>query len=267
MRPRKNRPVLFEVVARTQRTRGRSPVPPPTAPSPVPGSPSDAPRVTPPTAPAVPQEVKRRWGEVRVAGGRIHFALTPLQSAVAGVGLVVLLVAVFLAGRRSVEPPGSKAQTIEDFLVGSPVPEPPPTEARPPTPGHGRNTSSVVTPLAQPGEDTTPAKPPARELAPPSPQEAESSDAFTFVRDSYYVVVQYFRLRDRPRAVAAQEFLHAKGVECTIRTGTDLQLIATERFSSEQQADALRKHIADLGKEYRESGGGYDFASAKARKF
>lgn len=232
----------------------------------MPGSPSDAPRVTPPTAPAVPQEVKRRWGEVRVAGGRIHFALTPLQSAVAGVGLVVLLVAVFLAGRRSVEPPGSKAQTIEDFLVGSPVPEPPPTEARPPTPGHGRNTGPVATPLAQPSEDATAAKPPTREPA-ASPQEAESTDAFTFVRDSYYVVVQYFRLRDQPRAVAAQEFLHAKGVECIIRAGTDLQLIATERFSSEQQADPLRKRIADLGKEYRESGGGYDFASAKARKF
>ncbi len=192
------------------------------------------------------------------------------QAALVGAGLVVLLLAAFFVGRYSGNPLPTKSVAIEDLLPTSPAPEPPPTAAAAPTPGRGRSASPIVTPLAQPAQEAPAVKPAPREPAPqppPAPTETEPPDASTLARDTFYVVVQHFRLRDRQRADAAQEFLRSRGIECTIRAGTDLQLVATEAFASEQQAENLRKRIIDVGKEYREGGGGYDFASAKARKF
>lgn len=216
--------------------------------------------------------MSRRLGGLHVTNGRIHFALTWPQAAVVGISLLVLLVVVFQVGRRSNEPPNPRRATLEDILSGTTVAETPTTVAPPPTPGHGRSVNPVATPLPQPSEDAAAAKPPVREppprrVPPPErPAQAEPPEAFTPVADSYYIVVQHFRLRDQQRAEAAQEFLRSHGVPCAIRTGADLQLVATAPFSSEQQAENLRKRIVDVGKEYRESGG-YDFASARARKF
>jgi hypothetical protein len=212
---------------------------------------------------------------IHVANGRVHLALSWPQLAVAGAVLVILLVVVFQVGRRSGQPRQTKVDQLDDILAGATVVEPPPASvAAPPTPGRGRSAGPVATPLAPPSEGPPAAKPVAREPAPPRtpppappPQETKAGEPFQPAPDSYYVVAQHFRLRDRQRAEAAQEFLRGKGIECDIQAGADLQLVATEQFSSEQQAESLRKRVVEAGKEYRESGGGYDFASAKARKF
>jgi hypothetical protein len=264
--PRKNRPVLFEVVARTQRARPRTTPPqaPAAPPSPTSTSPTAVLAVTPPTPAATPGGW-RRYIPLDFGGGDIRVVLSRPQAALVGVGLIVLLLAVFFIGRYSAGPLPANTFSVEDFLAAGPAPETPPTAAPAPTPGRGRNGGPIVTPPVQPGEEI-----PVAKGAPPPPlppTEAGSPEASTLAHDSYYVVVQYFRLRDRPLADAALEFLRVRGVECTIRTGSDLQLVATEAFSSEQQAERLRKRIVDIGKEYRKSGGGYDFASARARKF
>jgi cell division septation protein DedD len=222
-------------------------------------------------APPSVHETRQGWTSVRRVAGRFQLALTWPQLAIAGVALVVLLVVAYQIGRRSAERPDPNALSIAEVLADRKVPEPTPTQvpsqtqAQPPTPGRGHN--AVVTPPAPAPPEKAAVKPPVREALPQPKPDDKSKEAETLVPDSFYIVVQHFRLRDRERASAAQEFLRSKGVRCLIRTGPDLQLIATERFASETQADALRKRIVDLGKEYRESGGGYDFASAKARKF
>jgi hypothetical protein len=178
-------------------------------------------------------------------------------------GVLVLLGAAFIVGRRSAEPPVPGAPTIEDIFAGTTAPETPPPVVSAPTPGQGRGPGAVATPAAPLSEPAPTAPVPVREGTPrPKP-----ADDFVLTPGAYYVVVQHFRLRDGERAAAAQDFLRSKGVECVIRTGADLQLVATGRFESEQQAETLRTRIVELGKEYREAGGGYDFASAKARKF
>jgi hypothetical protein len=127
---------------------------------------------------------------------------------------------------------------------------------------------------AGPGKAPSRAPPDARDVKPAEakekakPKEADAGDSFTFAASSYYVVVQHFRIRDRDRAVAAKEFLRSKGVECVIRPGGgDLELVATEAFTSEPAAHELVKRVLGLGKEYWNSGGGYEFTGAKARKF
>jgi hypothetical protein len=267
--PRKNRPVLFEVVARTQRARPR-PAPPaaPTAAQTGPSASIPA-APSPPTQPAAAAPSDwRRFFRLNLASGEIRLALSRPQAALAGAGLVVLLMAVFFVGRYSASALPPKTVAIEDILPAGPVPEPPPTATAAPIPGRGRSSASpIVTPLPLSAQETPVAKPPPHETAPPPAPEPESPGAPALAHDSFYVVVQYFRLRDRSLADAAREFLRSNGIECMIRTGTDLQLVATEPFASEQQAEGLRKRIVEIGKEYRKSGGGYDFASAKARKF
>jgi cell division septation protein DedD len=232
-----------------------------------PPSPTSTPVPTPaplPTAASTPSAASfawRRFLRLDLGGGEIRLALTRPQAALAGVGLIVLLMAAFFVGRYSGNALPAKTVAVEDILSASPTSEPPPTATAAPVPGRGRGASPIVTPLAQPVQEPSVAKPP------PAPTATEPPGESVLAHDSFYVVVQHFRLRDRERADAAQEFLRSRGIECTIQTGADLQLVATEPFASEQQAESLRKRIVDIGKEYRESGGGYDFASAKARKF
>ncbi len=265
MPPRKNRPVLFEVVARAQRARARSPSPPtaPAQPPPPASTAAPPPRApSPAPAPSLPDAAARPV-IARAAGGRIQLSLTRPQAAIAVAGVLVLLGAAFIVGRRSAEPPVPGAPTIEDIFAGTTAPETPPPVVSAPTPGQGRGPGAVATPAAPLSEPAPTAPVPVREGTPrPKP-----ADDFVLTPGAYYVVVQHFRLRDGERAAAAQDFLRSKGVECVIRTGADLQLVATGRFESEQQAETLRTRIVELGKEYREAGGGYDFASAKARKF
>jgi hypothetical protein len=212
---------------------------------------------------------------MHVENQRLHVALGWPHLVVAGVILIVGLTVAFQIGRRSAQPPAQAPGDLSNILTSTPIPEVPKKEAAPPRPGQGRSAGPVVTPLNPTAEPVAKPKPPPAQPAPASaqpapepPKAAKPDEEFEFAASSYYVVIQHFRTRDRERAAAARDFLGTKGVACVIRPGGgDLELIATEAFAAERQSQDLVRRILDFGKEYRVAGGGYDFASAKARKF
>ena len=276
MAPRKNRPVLFEVVARTQRARGHSAVSRPAVPAPSQAPvPPGTPAAAVPPGPTRDESADAPVGGMYVDNRRLHVALGWPHLVVAGVILVVGLAVAFQIGRRSAQPPAQAPGDLSNILTSTPVPATPKKEAAPPKPGQGRSAGPVVTPLSPTAEPAPSVKPPPARPTPapaqPAPEPAKAAkpdEEFEFAASSYYVVIQHFRARDRERAAAARDFLGTKGVACVIRPGGgDLELIATEAFSSERQAQDLVRRLLEFGKEYRGAGGGYDFASAKARKF
>jgi len=104
--------------------------------------------------------------------------------------------------------------------------------------------------------------------AEPVPAPSVQPEPASFSVNSYYVVVQHFPKRAQSAAEAARDFLQSRGVPCVIRVGAgDLELVAIEGFATEQQAQDLVRRILELGKEYWNSGGGYNFLGAKARRF
>jgi hypothetical protein len=198
--------------------------------------------------------------------GRLHLALGWIHLLVIGVALAVVLAATFQAGRRSAQPGSPAPADIDDLLAGQPPADTLKTEAAVPVPGQGRGTGQILTPLGQAAGEETRAKP--SPPTPPAAKQPEPVEAFAFTSDAYYVVVQHFRPRDSDQAAAARDFVRSKGVGCTVRQAAgDLELVATEAFSSEAAAQNLMRRVRDLGKEYWNAGGGYDFAGAKPRKF
>jgi hypothetical protein len=259
--PRKKKPVLFEVVARTERSKARASGPP-----------------------------RKPWlrlvgGNTLDAGGPVlppSVAASPFLArwawlVLAGAVVVIAVVTGVQVGWRSAQPPATQAGDAGELLA-TPA-EAPRTEAPYPVPVQGRVPTTVATPERVAREDK-PAPPVAgrpseaaseRGPAPATARPAENddpNDRFVFTPGAYYVVVQHFRIRDRDRAVAAREYLRGKGVECVVRRGGgDLELVATTAFNGEGAARDLVKRILDLGKEYWTSGGGYEFTGAKARRF
>jgi hypothetical protein len=267
VRPRKNRPVLFEVVACSRRAGGRS-APPRTAALPAGAATPPAVPLRPTTPPSIETDeaASAEATGVYFEDGRLHLALGWLHLVVIGVALAVVLAATFQVGRRSAQPGSFGSAGIDDLLAGQPPADTLKTEAAVPVPGQGRGTGQVLTPLGQAAGEETRAKPPPP--APPVAKQAEVVEAFTFASGAYYVVVQHFRSRDGDQAVAARDFLRSKSVGCTVRQAAgDLELVATEAFSSEAAAQTLSRRVRDLGKEYWNAGGGYDFAGAKPRRF
>lgn len=216
---------------------------------------------------------------MRVADGHVYLALNWPHVLVVGVVLLVVLFLTYRAGRSSAQSSQSKPSAIDNVLSGAPETQAPPPEPAPPTATPRRSTPPVVAVPgpAQPADQAEAAKPPPspkptptqRPQPPaPAPKEKETPETVSFTANSYYVVIQHFRTRDRDKADAAREFLRTKGVSCVVRTGGgDLELVATEAFTSEPQAQDLVRRILALGKEYWNSGGGYEFTGAKARKF
>ncbi len=260
MPPRKNRPVLFEVVARTQRSRRRSgvimrgtPAGATTAPSAV-----REPTVAAPVAPAGPREPA-----VQIADGRLRLVLGWPHAIVLGALLVAVVVAAFQAGVRSMQPAGGSNGDLEELLAAVPQTEAQPAEVRLPTPARGRGAVPVVTPLTTPSSEESSAAP-----TPPSQDELLAPpETPTLVAGAYYVVVQHFPRRAREAAEAARAFLRARGVECVLHGGAgDWMLIVAQPFASEREAAKLVSRVRELGKEYFPTGR-YDFKEAAARKF
>ena len=188
---------------------------------------------------------------------------------VVGVIFIVSLVVAFQVGKRSAQPPARSPADLSTILANTPAPDTPKTDIAPPKPAQGRSAGPVQTPLVPLTERKPEAEPPpARPTPVPEKKTVKPDEAFEFAADSYYVVIQHFRTRDRERAVAARDFLSTKGIACALRPGAgDLELVATEAFPSERHAQDLVRRILEFGKEYRGACGGYDFANAKARKF
>ena len=225
---------------------------------------------------------------VRIDGDHVYISLNRLHLIVVAVGALIVLLAVFQAGRASARGPTPKQPTLENVLSGAPEKAAPApsestkTSAPPPSPNPRKSAGPVATPLgdAKPADDgagqaargapartSPPAPPKEKEKEKQAEKPKEPADTFSPVPNSYYIVIQHFRTRDRDKADAAREFLRGKGVESVVRTGGgDLELVATEAFSSEPPAQTLVRRILELGKEYRNSGGGYDFTGAKAIK-
>lgn len=202
-----------------------------------------------------------------MAGGRVHFALGWPELSVLAVLLLVIVVAAYemgvKAGRSAAKtapppaPPSGAVDTETSKVERSEL-----------TPGH-RPTSGggVVTPPRATGAEGAKTEKQAEKPPAPLPKKEEPTAASALKGGSFYVVVQHFRQRDSDAAEAARAFLHSNGIECVIQRGQDLMLIATEAFSAETQAKDLANRIRELGKEYRRTGGGYDFKDCGPRRF
>ncbi len=263
MNPRKKKPVLFEVVARTERTKARAGLPPRRSWLRFAG---EAARGE--TGPALPEGTTRATVTLAARGWWL---------AVVGAVVVIGIVTGIQIGWRSAQQPTTQGSDLRE-LIATPAALPR-TEAPYPVPARGRVQAPVATPERVAREEQSGPPPAARPSDSPSergpdalavrPAENDDpNDRFVFTPGAYYVVVQHFRIRDRDRAVAAREYLRGKGVECVVRRGGgDLELVATTAFNGETAARDLVKRVLDLGKEYWTSGGGYEFTGAKARRF
>ncbi len=266
MAARKSRPVLFEVVARTQRARNRGIAQRPSPPSVSPGGASSSRAASGPYPTGLPASPAGRLPVLSVQGGRVHLTLGWLHCTAIAALVVVLLVLAYQAGRRSVQSAsGSAPDSDLEKLWAAPAVSQTPPAAAPPVPAQGRAGGPIVTPAGPVVEPSAAIKPqPAEPVPAPSVQPEPAS----FSVNSYYVVVQHFPKRAQSAAEAARDFLQSRGVPCVIRVGAgDLELVAIEGFATEQQAQDLVRRILELGKEYWNSGGGYNFLGAKARRF
>jgi cell division protein FtsN len=185
---------------------------------------------------------------------------------VAGVFVVMLMYASFAIGRRSAAPPAVQKDDLAPILTPGPTE---PLAKTPPAPSPGRGSSTVVTPQTRPAPLPPAAAAGAARAAEKQPPAAKTpAPAHTFAEGSYYVVVQYFSSARKKDADEARDFLAGKGVSCVVHQGParDWWLVATEQFSSAQQAQRLVARVRDLGKEYFTIGR-YDFRDPVARKF
>jgi len=260
--PRKNRPVLYEVVSRSQWSRShggprRGAAPPVT---PVDQPSASVPGRVPASASSTDQDAPSRG--VHVQDGRIHFSLGWLQSLVIAVLLVVVLVATYRAGVHSTLAPADNPDELSQILA-EPVSGERPAGAMP-TPGRGRD-ADVSTPPSRGAQANRIAEQP-RPGSAVSP--APASPTFTPTPGKYYVLVQYFSRRSQRAAEAGRDFLRSNGVAAAVVEGRgDWRLVATEAFESSAQAQRLVRRIRELGAQYARSGSGYDFAGAEARRF
>ncbi len=275
MASRKNRPVLYELVS-----HGGQPQAWP-APGPQTGTPSQ-PSSGPEQPGAAPTEdlftsPRPAHATLRIVNGRVVLDLAWPYLAAVGVLLVVVLIATYHAGARSVHPPSPKATDVQAVLRGKSDSEPPAAEpvAPRPTPQPGRS-GPVVTPRTP-----VPAEPPPETPPPAEAKPAEHEEAASFaLRPGYsYVVVQH--LSKRPAGVQAgekiREFLTAKGIATVVRPGSgDLEVLVAEPFLTKQGDGAAAAHekerarqlverIKKLGQEFNLVGG-YSFDKCYLRE-
>lgn len=286
MNPRKNRPVLYEVVARTQRSRGwttSARVTQHTAPST-----ERTPAETPPPAPVSsdshvpPDEAPESPPSLQVAEGRVYLALGWPQLTVLGVLLIVVIVVSFQVGARSARPLPAEGPNLEEILETPPA-TPPVTNPPPALQTGHRPPGAAQTPPAPPREERPNAPTPARteHPAPPRP-EPTAPEPYAFKEGRTYVVVQHVAksTAGQRAAEAIQQFLSSNGVPCVVRTGAsgrDLEVVVIEEFLTRQddstaadrekrRAAQLQERIRKLGQEYRIIGG-YAFEGCYLRTF
>lgn len=294
MSPRKNRPVLYEVHARTLRGKGRGFIPrapqppqprgasPPPATPPAPAAPAAAPSAAPAaqrTARPAFETDAGAWSGVRYGDGRVYLGLGWPHLAVIGVVLLAIIVGAFQFGRASATPATEsvqqRTQALEEQLAHVPPVDTPRAQpaAQPaegarggePRPGQGRRDVAVA-----PGPEPRPVvqQPEADPRTSARPVEPAPQATFTPQRGSFYVLVQYFRRTAQGDAQKAAAYLAENGIPSAVVEGAgDWQLVATQPFSSEAQARALADRIKALGREYFRAGNGYAFDGAAPRRY
>lgn len=267
MATRKNRPVLYEVVRLSRRQRESSWK---RRLAPVPGAAGESEVPVGQEPVGAEEQVEERPRAVRISEGRLYVDLGWPGMAVVGVALLFVLFIAFQAGGRFYRP--QPAREPAPGLLG--LGHEPAGAAAPDkeiAPEHRQAAQPVVTPNLPRAEG------PSGEPERPAAKPAEPPASSTKLQAGYhYVVIQYFRKTEKEAAVKAAKFLRGKGVDCVIFEGVDLQLVATEPFlimqkdanagaAEKRRCDDLKKRIRELGKEYKEQGGGYTFKDCEER--
>lgn len=264
MAQRKKRPVLYEVVSRSQRGRRRPPVQQPSPqPEPPQGKPEHPPaEVAAPTPEPVRPEPRPASASpassTSTSGAGFTLTLGWPHFVIGGTVLIVLLLAAFQIGRSSALPAETPTYDLDELGLEPPVET---AERREPTPN--RQTDDVATPLGvgQPDDADTSAQEPL-----PDPEPTEPP--FAFVPGKYYVVVQYFPRSKERAATAARDFLVRNGVDAVLqRRKRDLLLATQQGFDSRRRAQSLMQEVRDIGKEYAKTGSGYDFSDSLVQRF
>lgn len=261
MPPRKKRPVLYEVVNRSRRSRGRtSTFRTPVAPPAPPGEPAPPPSAAPPPR-LEPLPVSTRAGVtpptarpiVHLAGRRILLNLGWPELLFLSVLFIAIVGGAFKAGQRSAAPPDpDRSATFLDEPRATPLAA---------VPADGLPDSFSPAPAeSSPPAGTTPRTAPTRPPPEPPPPALETG--------YHYVVVQFFPKSRRHHADAARDFLRANAVDCIVHSApNDLRLVVTQRFDEPAAARDLIRRLRELGQEYTRQGGGYDFAGCQTIRF
>ncbi len=286
MTPRKNRPVLFEVIARTQRARGRGfSVRPatPAQPAGAPGAPTGSGAAEPGFRP-VPPRPYAPLEFFSVENGRLCLSLGWPHLAIAGAVIIGLCVAFYFIGRSGRSVPSAPVDNSAVAAAGQPVQRPVP-ERPAPKPGSSRGNAPAVNLRSPAGEEPPAAKapePPARAAQPQPgpaqlpPQAARQPAAVPkqpepepkLEAGAYHVVVQHFPASRKEEAEPARAFLASRNIPCVIKEGArgSVLLIAGQAFKSEEEAQGLVAKVLEAGKEYFKTTSTYDFHGAYAEK-
>lgn len=256
MATRRKRPVLYEVMRRSQprdsASRRRSAAP---AAAPTGGTASPA-----PTAVSASADRPRA---IRIADGRLYAVLGWPGLGVLAVGTVFILWVMFQAGERYARSQFPAGETANRTVADSAA-----------TDVEGGGIPSADHRPADGGTVATPTDPVTEAPAPASPSEtgaAEPQPTFEFKPGYHYVVIQHFYKSRQADAVSAARYLRANGVSCVVTPRTrDVELIATAPFllrqedvdaraAERQRCDALKRQIKQIGREYaREHGYAFD---------
>lgn len=294
MTPRKNRPLLWEVSragARSLSNRNRPGRPnrpdvtrPNTLAADVPGTgperPLDSPAPT--SAPQFESEIMP-LAETDPYGLHLHLRWTAV--GVVAAALLVLLIAVFAAGRiiggagrhaASVDPnlatsssaPADKSATPKSGDVprsrestrtppiGEPnKPQPTPTERHEPPPPAGNTETQPAKPV-QPTSTETDDEPPG---------------AFKLQPGFSYIVVQHFPKSKKGDAEKAAAFLREHGIPTAVLPGADVRLVVNDPFDTKSsdakkaslEKERLRQWLSFVKAQGAEYKGGYNFAKAE----
>lgn len=274
MPPRKKRPVLFELIGRSQR-RGKPPLtrpaptlaplkpasaPPPAAPAPRQIPPTAA-RTPPTSTPPRPSRQPIDWSAWIPVDA---LPLAPwMRWAFGGVGVVVLIALAYYIGTLTLPKPAPKSSSLDTILTS-------PADTATEQPGGGssetpqvsgahRSGAAAVTPAPPPTEPTRDDPAPA-----PTPPPAETSHApnFEFKSGYNYLVVQHVKKKDRDAAERIRDYLVSNGVGCVVvDSGPDVVVICVDAFpptsknKSKAAAESKKKkeysdRIRQLGREY-----------------
>lgn len=268
MAGRKKRPVMYEVIRRSQRSEAEEAARPARAPERSRREPVRAAATVVPTCPRAEEpQLQPRLPVVRMTDRGVAIQLGWTGCAVLAIGTLCVLAVTFGAGSRYARETSTGDTDNQAGLAGE--------SASGADPADGRRTAgtSVAVPPRSRAIDANRARGAAQR---PERRETRPFDA----RKGYsYIVAQYFPKSKLQDARNAAVFLRSRGVACAVERGSkDIRLIATEPFLIDQKdaakrkrekrrAEDLQKQIRRIGKEYTRTGGRYAFDQCPLKKF
>ncbi len=298
MAPKRNRPVLYELIARGHRSKTWTSSPRAAA-SVAAGRPAETRPASVPLErgmgrrplPAPPAAEANVSAETSILDGQVRITTSWPVLAALGAALLVVVVVAYYVGRRSTSPPEPASPVLEQLLSGTVAAAPagPTPAADALSPAHRPAGPSAVPGLPGGSAPARAASSPPAVVVEPQPEPAregppqatdDPTQPFAFESGASYVVIQHLSKRqsgiDAARKI--REFLESNGVACVVQArGGDLQVIATEPFrikrgSSRATADERKRatefmnRIKELGKQFTLTAG-YSFDKCYLREF